>query len=269
MRALSSLDLSGNRLWALGLKHLSEALVHNQTLSSLDISNNGVTENETRRDDMSGVIALASTIKDMRALSVLSLKSNNLYAVGCKALVEGLKGNHVITELNIADCNLSSGGSDMSGVIALANAIPDMRALSSANLLRNNIGIKQAKALAAILKEHPTLKSLCGNKGDETELDMSGKNMCAEGVIMLVPEIIDNGAMTSLNLAENYMGADGAKHIAATIKVIHCVLALILTLFACPSDFVINCWCLLLSAGHGGTIGAKFGLEQPRGSNAS
>jgi hypothetical protein len=54
----------------------------------------------------------------------------------------------------------------------------------------NDIGIEQAKALADILKEHPALKFHCGNKDDETELDMSGKNMRAEGAIMLVPEII-------------------------------------------------------------------------------
>jgi Ran GTPase-activating protein (RanGAP) involved in mRNA processing and transport len=198
------------------------------------------------------------------------------------------------------------------GIIAIANAIPDMGALSSANLLRNNIGTKQAKALAAILKEHPTLKSLCGNKGDETELDMSGKNLRAEGAIMLVPEIIDNGAMSSLNLSANYLataeageilgemlkansvlkeldvsnnyhwkhandsigfakglsvgladngamtslnlasnglGAGGAKVVAEAIKVTECTPAIILVPFSCPSDFSINCCCLLLSAG--------------------
>jgi hypothetical protein len=57
---------------------------------------------------------------------------------------------------------------------------------------------------------------------------------------------------TSLNLAKNYMRADGAKHIAAAIKVIYCALALILMLFSCPSDFSINCCCLLLSAGYEG-----------------
>jgi hypothetical protein len=83
------------------------------------------------------------------------------------------------------------------GVTALANAIPDMRAMSSVNLLKNKIGVDQAKALASILKEHPTLKSLCGNSGEETELDMSGK-MDAGDAIMLVPEIVDNGSLTKL-----------------------------------------------------------------------
>jgi hypothetical protein len=64
----------------------------------------------------------------------------------------------------------------------------------------------QAQALANVLKEHATLKSLCGNKGDETELDMSGKGMRAWDAIMLAPEIADNGALSVLNLASNNLG---------------------------------------------------------------
>jgi hypothetical protein len=78
-----------------------------------------------------------------------------------------------------------------------------MGAILSVNLLKNGIGVEQARALVIILKEHSTLKSLCGNNGDETELDMSGKMNGAEDAIMLVPEIIDNGAMTALNISSN------------------------------------------------------------------
>ena len=92
-------------------------------------------------------------------------------------------------------------------------------ALVSANLLNNDIGTKQAQNLATILKEHATLKSLCGiNKGNETELDMSGKEMGADGAIMLAPEIVANGALKSLNLASNRLEAEGAKYIAEAIK---------------------------------------------------
>jgi hypothetical protein len=62
----------------------------------------------------------------------------------------------------------------------IANDISDMGAISSVNLLKNNIGVEQARALVIILKEHSTLKSLCGNTGDETELDMSDKMHGAE-----------------------------------------------------------------------------------------
>jgi hypothetical protein len=85
------------------------------------------------------------------------------------------------------------------------------------NLLQNRIGIDQANALAGILNEHPTLKSLCGNSGEETELDMSGKMSGAGDAIMLAAEIVDNGAMTSLNLSKNRLGAEGAKIIAAVL----------------------------------------------------
>ena len=81
------------------------------------------------------------------------------------------------------------------GVIALADAIKKNGALVSANLLNNDIGFEQAQNLAAILKEHATLKSLCGNKGNETELDLSGKKMGVDGAIMLAPEIVANGAL--------------------------------------------------------------------------
>jgi hypothetical protein len=99
---------------------------------------------------------------------------------------------------------------DMSGVITLASAIKDMRAeaMSSVNLLLNDIGIDQAKDLVDILKEHPTLKTLCGNKGNETELNMSGKMRGAGDAIMLVPDIIDNGVLTELDMSNNNIGAD-------------------------------------------------------------
>jgi hypothetical protein len=118
------------------------------------------------------------------------------------------------------------------GIIALANAIPDMGAILSVNLLKNNISVAQAENLVSILKEHPTLKSLCGNKGDETELDMSGKMSGAKDAIMLAAEIVDNGALTSLNLSWNSLFAEGAKIVAKAIKVTNCAIAVIFdTLF--------------------------------------
>jgi hypothetical protein len=81
--------------------------------------------------------------------------------------------------------------------------------LSSVNLLSNGMGIDQAKALASILKGHPTLKSLCGHKGDETMLDMTDK--CSSSTvssvlvaIMLAPEIAGNGAMTKLTFGDKH-----------------------------------------------------------------
>ena len=86
------------------------------------------------------------------ALLVLSMQSNNLEVDGGKALAEGLKGNNLITELNIADNNLTYYGRDMSGIIILADAIKDMGALSKLSLNGNNLNAEGAKHIAGALK---------------------------------------------------------------------------------------------------------------------
>jgi hypothetical protein len=86
-----------------------------------------------------GVIVVSAwlTHKDNGALLVLSLEDNNFFADGGKALEAGLKDNQVITELNPSSNFLgrvSDGNSDTLGVIALADAIPSMGALSVLSL---------------------------------------------------------------------------------------------------------------------------------------
>jgi hypothetical protein len=128
---------------------------------------------------------------------VLSLNSNSLGPDGGKALAEGLRGNSVIEELNIADNDLTDYGTDVSGVAAIADVIPGM------------------------------------------------------------------GAMTSLNLASNGLGAEGAKIVAEAIKVTMCTPTIILVPFSCPSDFSINCCCFLLSTGYEGFVEVEYQLQQP------
>jgi hypothetical protein len=163
-----------------------------------------------------------------------------------------LAANTVLKEIDLSD-NTGRGAGDGAGFAQeLAVGIRYNGAISSVNLLMNDIGVAQAKALVSILKEHSTLKSLCGNTGNETELDMSSKMFGAGDAILLVPEIIDNGAMTSLNLASNDLcfdgNMDGIKAISSAIK----VLAIILVPFSSLSDLSFNCSCLLLSPGYEG-----------------
>jgi Ran GTPase-activating protein (RanGAP) involved in mRNA processing and transport len=171
-----------------------------------------------------GSIAIANAISDMRALSKFDISSNSLCAAGAKVLAEALKGNQVINEINMSSNYLGKAArgryadSDMSGVTALADAIPGMGALSSVNLLKNVIGIEQAESLGSMLKEHPTLKSLCGNKGDEAELDMSGKMHGAGDAIMLGAEIVDNTAISSVNLLKNAIPVEQAQELVKIMQ---------------------------------------------------
>jgi hypothetical protein len=92
-----------------------------------------------------GLIALADT----RALLSLNLAKNSLCAEGTKLLAEMLKGNTIVTELNVSSNTMTYGG--MSGVVALADAIPDMGAMTSLNLRWNDLGVEGAKTIAACL----------------------------------------------------------------------------------------------------------------------
>jgi hypothetical protein len=145
-----------------------------------------------------GIIAIANAIPDMKALTSLDMSSSNLTRGTLKP--NDWAGKSYEADWGEKDYHWET---DVSGVATLGDAIKDMGAISSVNFLKNGIGTDQAKKLVGILKEHPTLKSLCGNTGNEIELDMSGKMHGTGDVIMLVPEIIDNGALSKLVVRQN------------------------------------------------------------------
>jgi hypothetical protein len=152
---------------------------------------------------------------------VLSLKSNYLSADGGILLAEGLKGNSVITELDISSNYLgvdSDYEPEMSGVIALADVIPDMRALSSANLLKNHIPVEQAQELVKTMRAKQNLTTLCGLSGKETGLDFSGQDLEAGDAVLIANDIKDNGAMTKFDISSNKIRAEGGKALAEGLK---------------------------------------------------
>jgi hypothetical protein len=233
IRALSSANLLGNYIGIEQAKALAAILKEHPTLKSLCGNKGDETELNMSDTNMrsEGAIMLVPEIIDNGAITSLDISNNSIGLIDIFpdgwSSEDNEWGTQYFVHTDGRKQKAVPEGAKSSGVVAIANVIPDMRALSSANLLMNNIGTEQAQVLANILKEHPTLKSLCGNKGDETELDMSGKKMRTDGAIMLAPEFIDNGAMTVLNLASNFINAEGAKHIACALKVSKCVLAVV------------------------------------------
>jgi hypothetical protein len=135
------------------------------------------------------------------------------------------------------------------GVTALANTIPDMRAISSVNLLKNKIPVEQAQELVEIMQAMENLTTLCGLSREETEIDFSwqgrGEYLYAGDAVLIANDIRDMRAMTSLNLSNNGLGAEGAVHVAEAIKVRD--RAVVLKPKSCRSDHWFNCCCLLIS----------------------
>jgi hypothetical protein len=151
-------------------------------------------------------------------LTLLDISDNALGATGGAALAAGLKGNQVITEINIASnyLGLKPGGiSDMSGVIALTDAMKDMGAILKLIFGgdKYNAKLNSWDANKWITPEPATLEV------GMTEADFRSKHLGVGGAIIISAWIShkDNGAMTSLNLASNKLGVEGAKIIAACL----------------------------------------------------
>ena len=89
------------------------------------------------------------------------------------------------------------------------------RALTSLNVLSNNIGKVGAELLGNVWKTHKALKTI---SGASNELDLEGK--LGNDLSVVIVELKYNEALTSLNLASNILGARGVKHLAE-LSLIH------------------------------------------------
>ena len=86
----------------------------------------------------------------------LDISSNDIDigATCTKALTEGLKGNQIMTELDI-----SSNSMGKAGAIALADIIPGMGALSMLNLAKNGFqGAEAGKAVGDAIAVNTVIK---------------------------------------------------------------------------------------------------------------
>jgi hypothetical protein len=161
-----------------------------------------------------GVIALANAIPDMEALSVINLAENNL---GALVLPEGWTedynshDNAVYTYTDGRKQDQHPGKPE--GLIAIANAIPDMGAISSVNLLENDIPIEQAQELVKIMQSKEKLTTLCGlSNKEETKLDFSSQNLGAGDAMLIANDISDMRALSVLSLKDNrLLTAESAK----------------------------------------------------------
>ena len=95
------------------------------------------------------------------------------------------------------------------GVVALAGAIK-----SNGALTKLIFGGDQAPRYSVVTTPEPAVLEV-----GMSVADLSNKNLGVGGAIIVSAWIShkDNGAMTSLNVSSNYLGAEGAKHIAAAL----------------------------------------------------
>ena len=94
------------------------------------------------------------------------------------------------------------------------------RALTSVNLLRNNLG-GGAAAIVAAAKHGGNIKTLFGIKEGQSDFKHTGSSkngwLNTSDAILLSFDLEFNRALTSLDLAWNQIGAGGAKAIADSL----------------------------------------------------
>jgi hypothetical protein len=177
---------------------------------------------------------------------------------GVHALADMLKNNTILKEINI-----SSNSLDEECAQILAPAIKDNGAISSLNLANNNNIGQLVPPDGWRAEDADGAAPWIHTDGQRVEDGMPEGSMPV-GVIALANVIPDMRAMTSLNLASNYLESRGAKIVVEAIKVTKCTPAISMAPFSCSSVFSINCCCLLLSAGYGGPIVCKSSGERHR-----
>jgi hypothetical protein len=215
-------NLLKNNIGVAQAEDLVGILKAHPTLKSLcgNMGNETALDMSGKMNGATDAIMLVPEIIDNRALLKLVF-GGNMYTDHSVHPSKYITPKPARLEVGMTEVDLSSKGLKAAGAIIVAAWISDKDngAILSVNLLINNIPMEQTKALVSMLKEHPTLKSLCGNRGDETELDMSGKQMGASDAIMLAAEIVGNRALKSLNLSSNDLQAKGAQIVVEAIKV--------------------------------------------------
>jgi hypothetical protein len=204
----STLILKDNRLATKQAgKALAKALAGNSALKELDVSSNNWKDAWGEGDGPGFATELAVGIRDNGALLSLNLANNRIGWLSCPEgwqTMDGSDGKQYFKSTT-QNCWATDPppGAKPEGVIALANAIPDMRALSIANVMGTRIGKEYLSKLQQIMHSKPNLISLCGIANDATEADLSGLKMDADDAIILAAELPDKGALSVLSLAKN------------------------------------------------------------------
>jgi hypothetical protein len=203
MGVLSKLDASDNSMFGkgdkAGITAWADALKANTSITELNLAKNGITANDTK--------ILAPAISDNGALLHLDVSDNNL---GKSVPPEGwTKGTYISGgkyHWSHTDGRNEEGmipfGSTPDGVIALADAILGMGAMTWLDISENNLRDAGTEALAGGLEGNQIM----------TEINISSNYISEPGAIALANIIPGMGALSILNMSKNDMkGAEAGK----------------------------------------------------------
>ena len=154
-------------------------------------------------------------------LTILDLSSNNIGGetgwikasevegeskeVGAKVIYQGRE--MVVSKGVDSDGELKL--SDVTGVLAIADALKINEVLNKLNISRNQIGPTGAAAIADALKGNAVL----------THLDLGANRIRDQGAAAIAEALRGNGVLKNLYMGYNQIGDEGAKALASALRV--------------------------------------------------
>lgn len=176
-QSLESLDLARNGLTNVGVGRIVGALTNNTSLTRLNLERNIIGPEGLKR--------LCKLLKQNQALQELNLGSSSFDDASSRALAAALASNTALTCLNI-----SNSGCCGAGFTEVARALKTNRGLKQLNVENNSIGDQGAKDLAEALKVNSTLQ----------ELNLQSNSVAEAGAAALLEALETNICVTSLLL---------------------------------------------------------------------
>eukprot|EP00936_MAST-01D_sp_MAST-1D-sp1_P001921 g1921.t1 len=237
-RALKNVDLSSNKLGTEGIRALCSALKTNSSVESLALQNAYPCDTQINAE---GAQLIADMLAVNRSLNTIDLSQNNVGGVSCvkQGQLQGTSFNKgdtvqhngqrciVVWEKGYSDY---IGVQNLSGVYALAGALKFNRALTSINLLQNDLG-DGAAAVVAAAKQNSSIKTLCGINEDETKISLDSfdfftnalggdvqTRLKAPGAVLLSFDFEINRTLVSATLGGNDIGDEGAAALSGALK---------------------------------------------------
>nr|XP_011417250.2 leucine-rich repeat-containing protein 74B [Crassostrea gigas]XP_011417251.2 leucine-rich repeat-containing protein 74B [Crassostrea gigas] len=192
---VESLDLTDNGMSEEAQLHVIEVLRHNNAISSLNMGENKITP--------ICAASLGSVIEDTTWLTHLNLSGMGLGNEEAKHIATGMRGN-----VSIVWLNLSNNEIEESGAIHIGKALTINDTLHVLDLSWNHIRMIGAVTLCKGLQENTSI----------TNLNVSWNGFGYEGSIALEDVLKDNTSLKVLDLTNNRITWEGVKHVIRGLK---------------------------------------------------
>eukprot|EP00743_Colponemidia_sp_Colp-15_P008495 GILK01009240.1.p1 GENE.GILK01009240.1~~GILK01009240.1.p1 ORF type:complete len:1664 (+),score=377.67 GILK01009240.1:149-5140(+) len=222
---LRELKLADNELGPEGLAVLVKGLIQNSTLTSLDLSNNGIGESGSELVSrflcqptcaikeltlckngigLGGCTELGFIFFHNTVLESLDLSENRIFATGMEHLIKPLRDSKCpLKTLILKSCHLTSMGAQVISEQLKANS-----SLTRLNLEDNQLDDLCADAMSSFIRNHPTL----------ADLTLSSNQFSIQALKQLSESVSHNKHIIILRLKNSKIDCEGASAIVANVQ---------------------------------------------------